>query len=61
MAIVDAVRFGLAARAAALADPPLRRTGVREMRFHDLRQSFATLPLMQGAPPRVVMEMLGHS
>jgi integrase len=30
------------------------------MRFHDLRH-IATLLLMQGAPPRVVMEMLGHS
>lgn len=31
------------------------------MRFHDLRHSCATLLLVQGVSPRVVMEILGHS
>lgn len=39
----------------------LRRSKLPEMRFHDLRHGFATLLLVQGASPRVVMEMLGHS
>ena len=30
-------------------------------RFHDLRHSCATLLLVQGVSPRVVMEVLGHS
>lgn len=36
------------------ADLPARR-------FHDLRHSCATLLLVQGVSPRVVMEILGHS
>lgn len=40
----------------ALAD-----AGIRHMRFHDLRHSCATLLLVQGVSPRVVMEVLGHS
>jgi integrase len=31
------------------------------IRFHDLRHSCATLLLVQGVSPRVVMEILGHS
>ena len=31
------------------------------IRFHDLRHSCATLLLVQGVAPRVVMEILGHS
>lgn len=30
-------------------------------RFHDLRHSCATLLLVQGVSPRVVMEILGHN
>ncbi|WP_208293009.1 tyrosine-type recombinase/integrase [Naumannella halotolerans] len=35
--------------------------GVRRIRFHDLRHTCASLLLAQGVPPRVVMEVLGHS
>jgi integrase len=31
------------------------------VRLHDLRHTCASLLLAQGVPPRVVMEVLGHS
>ena len=39
----------------------LDRAGLDQRRFHDLRHSCATLLLVQGVSPRVVMEVLGHS
>ncbi|MBO0728549.1 MAG: tyrosine-type recombinase/integrase [Acidimicrobiaceae bacterium] len=39
----------------------LVRCGLPRLRFHDLRHSAASLLLAQGVPPRVVMELLGHS
>lgn len=39
----------------------LAAAGLPRMRFHDLRHGAASLLLAQGVPPRVVMEMLGHS
>lgn len=39
----------------------LDRAGSPQRRFHDLRHSCATLLLVQGVSPRVVMEILGHS
>lgn len=35
--------------------------GVRAIRFHDLRHTCASLLFAQGVPPRVVMDLLGHS
>lgn len=39
----------------------LAAAGMPRIRFHDLRHSCATLLLVQGVSPRVVMEILGHS
>lgn len=39
----------------------LDRAELPQRRFHDLRHSCATLLLVQGVSPRVVMEVLGHS
>ena len=39
----------------------LDAAGIPQRRFHDLRHSCATLLLVQGVSPRVVMEVLGHS
>ena len=39
----------------------LERAGLPHRRFHDLRHSCATLLLVQGVSPRVVMDVLGHS
>jgi integrase len=39
----------------------LKRAGLTESRFHDLRHTAASLLLAQGVHPRVVMEILGHS
>jgi integrase len=39
----------------------LHKAGLPHQRFHDLRHACATLLLVQGTHPRVVMEVLGHS
>jgi integrase len=39
----------------------LNAAGMPRIRFHDLRHSCATLLLVQGVSPRVVMDILGHS
>ncbi len=39
----------------------LRRAGLPDIRFHDLRHTAATLMLLQGVPVKVVQERLGHS
>jgi integrase len=40
--------------------PMLKRAGLPEIRFHDLRHTAATLLLLQGIHPKIVSEMLGH-
>lgn len=39
----------------------LKKAELPRFRFHDLRHSCASLLLTQRVPPRVVMELLGHS
>lgn len=39
----------------------LRKAELRDARLHDLRHTAASLLLLQGVAPRVVMEVLGHS
>jgi integrase len=42
--------------------PLLKKAGMpKEVRFYDLRHTFATLMLEQGDNPKVVQEILGHS
>jgi len=38
----------------------LKKAGLPDIQFHDLRHSAASLMLAQGVPLRVVMEVLGH-
>jgi integrase len=41
--------------------PLLKRAGLPQIRFHDLRHTAATLLLARGVPVKVVSEMLGHA
>jgi len=41
--------------------PLLRRAGLPNIRFHDLRHACATLLFSEGVPVKVVQEVLGHS
>ena len=40
--------------------PLLRRAGLPDIRFHDLRHSAATLLLSRGTHPTYVQQLLGH-
>jgi len=39
----------------------VKRAGLGNVRFHDLRHTFASLMLSRGAKPKVISEALGHS
>jgi integrase len=39
----------------------LKKAGLPDIRFHDLRHSTATLLLSKGVHPKIVQEILGHS
>lgn len=41
--------------------PAIKRAGVSDIRFHDMRHTAATLLLEAGMHPKLVSEMLGHS
>jgi integrase len=41
--------------------PLLKKAGLPDIRFHDLRHTCATLLLTKGVHPKIVSEMLGHS
>jgi len=41
--------------------PLLKRAGLPEIRFHDLRHTCATLLLTRNVNPKIVSEMLGHA
>lgn len=41
--------------------PVLRRLGLPQIRFHDLRHTFATMLISKGINIKVVSEMLGHA
>ena len=41
--------------------PLIKRAGLPEIRFHDLRHTCATLLLSKNVNPKVVSEMLGHA
>jgi integrase len=38
-----------------------KRAGLENVRFHDLRHTFASLMLLRRAKPKVISEALGHS
>jgi integrase len=38
-----------------------KQAGLENVRFHDLRHTFASLMLLRGAKPKVISEALGHS
>ncbi|MGQ9021383.1 tyrosine-type recombinase/integrase [Bacillus sp. 7788] len=42
-------------------NPVIEETGVTKIRFHDLRHTYATILLLNGAPVKAVSERLGHS
>ena len=39
----------------------MKRSGLRRIRLHDLRHTWATLALQAGIHPKVVSERLGHA
>lgn len=41
--------------------PLLKRAGIRDIRWHDLRYTYATLLLSRGVHPKYVQQSLGHT
>jgi len=47
--------------ATASFKPLLKKAGLPDIRFHDLRHTCATLLLSRGHHPKLVQELLGHA
>ena len=41
--------------------PALRKAGLPQIRFHDLRHTYASLLIAQGEHPKLIAEQLGHA
>ncbi len=39
----------------------LKKAGLKHIRFHDMRHTFATMALQSGIPAKTIQEFLGHS
>jgi len=42
-------------------EPALRKAGLRRIRFHDLRHTYAALLIDQGEHPKYIQVQMGHS
>ena len=42
-------------------EPAIRRAGFRQIRFHDLRHTFASLLIEQGEHPKYIQVQMGYS
>jgi integrase len=42
-------------------EPARKRAGLPRLRFHDLRHSYASVLIAQGAHPKVISDQLGHA
>ena len=63
--LIFATRVGTSVNPANLVKrsfkPLLKKAGLPEIRFHDLRHTCATLLLGRGVHPKLVQELLGHA